>query len=684
MRISHAQENKFSSLLALVAFFGVAIFFAPQTASASALLLSSSTGTHLVDSTFDISIILDTQGKSVNAVDVDLRFPADMLQLVSPKTNLSVISIWTSQPQFNNQTGRIRLQGGIPGGVNLRNALISTVTFRVKSVGTAILRFGDESKVLLNDGLGTDDLSKRGDAIFTLLLPPPGGPIVVSDTHPDQSVWYRDSTVALKWSNKEAVQGYSYILNGDPASTIDDTSEGVRESISYSSLSDGQHYFHIKALRDGLWGGRTHFSIKIDSTPPAVFPIDILPASHTTSRDPIIKFSTTDSHSGLQHYELKMVPLKPSAEGTAVGDESLFIETESPYIAPKLGIGPYDVIVRAYDNAGNFQEVVERLTITDNLFGSISAEGVFLFGFLVSWAWLITILILIIVALAGVMIGVRRWHRNLDRQRAARELPEMIRTQLDDLKKMKGKYSVPLALLLMLGTLFTLPLSVVLAQQIELAPPLVTTVSRNVSNNEIFYVGGKTESPDIELVLYTQNLSTGETQSYALKSDKKGEWFYRHNTFLSTGRYLLWTQAKIGEQLSPPSPQIEMQVGKAAIQFGVSRISYETLYMLIIAALSLIILVFIILILIDYRRGREKHKRFLKEFNEVEESIRRGFAILRRDIQKEIEALQKLKLNKRLEEEEEERERQLLRDLEEVERRIGKELWDVQKVEDVS
>jgi uncharacterized membrane protein len=683
MQTCHSKENKIFGFFAWAAVFCAAFLFAPHSANAAALLLSPSSGTFTVDSTFDVSIILDTQGKSVNALDVDLRFPADKIQLVSPKTSVSVISVWTSQPQFNNQTGRIHLQGGIPRGVNLSNALVATITFRVKSVGSAILRFSDESKVLLNDGLGTDDLSRREDAVYTLVLPPPAGPVVVSETHPDQSQWYPISTAILKWASEEEVQGYSYILNDDPVTAIDDTSEGVRNTVSYKTLADGRHYFHIKSLREGAWGGSTHFGVKIDTEPPARFPVDILPGSYTSTRDPVIKFSTTDALSGLQRYELKVVPLTPKPNGDGeVGDQPLFIEVESPYIAPKLDIGPYDVIVRAYDNANNYQEVVTRLTITDKLFGSVSREGIFLFGFLIPWFWIIILLIAIILGLLLVMAGVRHWHVKLDKQRKDKELPDMIRNQLEDLKRLKGKYTVQLALLFMLGALFAAPISTVFAQQIELAPPLVTTVSRNVSNNEIFYVGGKTESADTDLVLYTQNLSTGETQSYALKSDKKGEWFYRHNAFLSTGRYLLWTQAKIGEQLSPPSPQIEMQVGKAALQFGVSRISYETLYMLIIAGLLIVIVVFIVLIVLDYRRVHRKHLAFKKEFGEVEESIRRGFAVLRRDIQKEIEAMQKLKLNKHLVEAEEERERQLLRDLEDIERRIGKELWDVQKTED--
>jgi len=42
----------------------------PLTASAAILSLSPNSGTFSVGSTFDVSIFLDTQGKSINVIDV--------------------------------------------------------------------------------------------------------------------------------------------------------------------------------------------------------------------------------------------------------------------------------------------------------------------------------------------------------------------------------------------------------------------------------------------------------------------------------------------------------------------------------------------------------------------------------------------------------------------------------------
>jgi hypothetical protein len=71
----------------------------------------------------------------------------------------------------------------------------------------------------------------------------------------------------------------------------------------------------------------------------------------------------------------------------------------------------------------------------------------------------------------------------------------------------------------------------------------------------------------------------------------------------------------------------------------------------------------------------------MKEIHEAEESIRRGFAVLRRDVQAELAVVGKIKLTKELSQEEKQRESELLRDLDWVERMIGKEVWDVEQRE---
>ena len=69
----------------------------------------------------------------------------------------------------------------------------------------------------------------------------------------------------------------------------------------------------------------------------------------------------------------------------------------------------------------------------------------------------------------------------------------------------------------------------------------------------------------------------------------------------------------------------------------------------------------------------------MKEVREAEEAVRRGLAVLRRDIEAELAFVNKLKLSKTLTDEENAMEERLLKDFQEVERYIGKEIWDIEK-----
>ena len=659
-------------------------FGAPGYAAAATVSVSPASGTFITGSTFDVSIFLDTEGKDVNTVKVSLEFPPDKLQLVSPSLGKSIVGVWMSQPVFDNQRGVIEFMGGIPNGINVSNGLIAKMTFRARGVGRAHLRFGSDSRVLLNDGLGTDDLNNTHNGVYNLVLPLPRGPVVASETHADQGQWYPNSTVVFGWRVDVNISGYSYVLNDLPVDFPDNISEGVRKSVVYKNLSDGVHFFHIKGLRNGIWGGTTHFAVSVDTSPPAVFPIRISPSKKTSSREPIIKFETSDSFSGIERYEIKFISLSPS-DLHNTSSNPIFIETTSPYVqGSALDLGSYDVVVRAYDKAGNYREVVERMKIVSVIFEIVAEGGVRIKdAFTIAWIWIFLAAGVVISILGYFAYRIQRWHIAVDLKRARKDLPSQVKDKLEELQKYREKYGKNLVIFFALASSFALLFfgTPVLAQQVELSPPLVTILSKDISNEEIFYVGGKTDAANVEIIIYMQSLQSGETISQRVSSDKNGDWFYRHPKFLASGNYLLWTQSRIGDLVSPPSPQIQMSVEPTAIQFGASRIGYQMLYLVFVIVLLMVVAVLVGFIIFHAHGGRKKHKRFMKEVSEAEESIRRGFAVLRRDIEAELEIVKKARLNKALSEEAKKREAQLLRDLQWAQQYIVKEVWDIEEAE---
>ena len=660
-----------------VAIFGCAIVFLfPGHVEAAQLFLSPSTGSFATESIFDVSVFLDTEGETINTLDIFIGFPPDKLQIVSPGIGgQSIIGIWTGVPSYDNQKGVIHLRGGMPDGINVNRGLIAKFTFRGRHTGTAAVKFLDNTRVLLHDGKGTDVLNESSNAVYGIVLPPSQGPLVVSETHPVQSFWYPLTTALLRWEEIQGASGYSYILSNRPSDIPDSISEGDDQSVSYTNLSEGTHYFHVRAKREGTWGGVSHFVVNVDTELPAAFPVTVAPSSRTTSKNPIISFQTTDVGSGLDRYEYRLVSLNPSDDS----GYSFFVETSGDEVL-SLDLGSYDIIARAYDKAGNYRDSVQRIRIVTPFFQFINGDGLRVLGLItISWFWVFVLGILFAVFLWRLGIRVRTWHHGVIERHEIKELPREVREKLHELKKYRQKYGKALLLLLVFSGLFFGNFA--FAQQIEISPPFIATVSRNISNEEIFYVGGKTDEADVEVVIYLQNLQTGETRSQAVKSDRKNEWFYRHNTFLSTGNYLLWAQTIRGDELSPPSPQITMTVQSTAIQFGASRFSFEIIYLILVILLSFVVAGLVAYISFHAYHGRKKHSAFMKEVREAEESVRRGFAVLKRDIQEELKLIHKMKNTRTLSEEERKQEDELLKDIAWAEQYIGKEIWDIEKAD---
>jgi len=409
----------------------------PLTAKAAgaSLYFSPNSGTFYVGSTFDVSIFLNTGGENVNAVQADLKFDPTKLQIASPTAGKSFISVWVSQPTYSNIEGTASFQGGIPSpGINTSAGLISTITFRAIDPGETTILFSDSSRVLLDDGKGTDILTSRGRGVYTLRIPPPEGPKVFSSTHPDQNKWYKNNNPTFSWEKEEGVTDFSFSLDFDPQGIPDNISEGDGTSISFTGLEDGIWYFHVKAKKADVWGGTSHYLVRIDSTSPASFQIEVSPSPETSLSQPVVSFITTDALSGFDHFEIKVIDITPGREDREI---SFFIEAASPYKLPALEVGKYMIVVRAFDKAGNWRDESVKIKIIPKGIG-LTREGIYLFEIFLSWWLIILAVILILILVAFVLI---RWLKKQKRVREGvkQKLRQRERKLKEDGKKIKVK-----------------------------------------------------------------------------------------------------------------------------------------------------------------------------------------------------------------------------------------------------
>jgi len=406
------ERRKKINILA-IALFLLFIFPLNSRAEGASFYFSPNSGTFYVGSTFDVSIFVNTGGNNINAVGAEIKFDPKKIQIANPTTGRSFISVWVAQPAYSNTGGTASFQGGVPSpGVNTSSGLISTITFRAIAPGETTIYFSDSSRVLLNDGKGTNILSSMSRGVYNITMPPPEGPKVYSSTHPDQNKWYKNNNPTFSWEKEEGFVEYSYSINNDFGDVPDNVSEGSYSSVSYTELGDGIWYFHVKAKKGDVWGGTSHYIVQIDSSPPASFIVDFEPklkAPIMTSREPIISFITTDALSGIDHYELKVIDFNASGKNEA----GFFTEVSSPYKLPSLSTGEHEIVVRAFDVAGNWKDNSQKIEVipAEKAF-YFTKTGMSIWMFFFSWGQVIVFLAVLIISI--LILSVFWWKKDRD------------------------------------------------------------------------------------------------------------------------------------------------------------------------------------------------------------------------------------------------------------------------------
>ena len=146
----------------------------PAFTFGAVLYLDPKEGEYGLGDHFGIKIRIDPEGECINTISVDLSFPNDILIFEGADFGDSIVTIWVERPSSLdtkkiNETGKISLSGGIPGGYCGRipgdpgmTNVIGEIRFFVPSmvVGeatekTAEIKILNTSQVFLNDGRGT-------------------------------------------------------------------------------------------------------------------------------------------------------------------------------------------------------------------------------------------------------------------------------------------------------------------------------------------------------------------------------------------------------------------------------------------------------------------------------------------------------------------------------------------------
>lgn len=153
------------------------LFFIPKTLAAE-LYLETSKNEYYLNETFIIDVSIDVyNNESINAVEVYLKFPNNILEVKDFSTGNSILT-FIENPKINQEQGLISFTGIIPGGYSGRipgdpgkSNLLGKIIFYSISEGSVEIVFQNNSQALLGDGKGT--LAKLSTGGIIIEVQPP-------------------------------------------------------------------------------------------------------------------------------------------------------------------------------------------------------------------------------------------------------------------------------------------------------------------------------------------------------------------------------------------------------------------------------------------------------------------------------------------------------------------------------
>ncbi len=347
------------------------LFLFPFSTWAATLSISPNTGVYNAGSNFTVRVIVNTQGKSINAAEGNLKFNPQELSVVSVDRSSSIFNLWVTEPTFSNSAGTINFSGGLPSGYTGASGNVFNITFKAKSASDARLSLTGGS-VLANDGQGTNVLSSMNGGTFTIqplstsptpevveYVPPantPGLPQIISKTHADQQSWYPNKEALLQWTLPAGITQVRTLLDDQPTTIPTKVYEDPISEIRLTDLPEGVSYFHLQFRNADGWGRVAHYRLAVDSVKPESFTITQIESNDYSNPEQVLKLVTEDKTSGVSRFQIKIDNQEPY--------EFVDKDKKAEVTLPRLETGYHAIIIEAFDQAGNSVIATYSFTIT--------------------------------------------------------------------------------------------------------------------------------------------------------------------------------------------------------------------------------------------------------------------------------------------------------------------------------
>jgi len=348
----------------------IAVLGFANVAFGATLGINVSQDTFKVGDQFNADIKIDSEDVGINVVQATIKFSSAVLEVVSIDKTGSAFNFWIQDPTFDNTTGEITFVGGSSSGLVGKSLQTLRVVFKAKGLGQSDLVFSDGA-ITASDGSGTNVLTAMNKTSITIAstvsgttsnvqliertpieaASAPAKPSVTIPLYPAPAQWYNTSSkFTANWTLPNDISAVATVLDKNPT-TSPTESKGIYNNESFSALSDGIWYLHVRFYNNMGWGATNNYRIAIDTVPPSTFDINFSNGVSSDNPAPEITYKVTDQLSGVDHYYIQI-------------DSGEKVDTElRTYTLPSQSPGKHTIKVGAQDKAGNKVENTAQFEI---------------------------------------------------------------------------------------------------------------------------------------------------------------------------------------------------------------------------------------------------------------------------------------------------------------------------------
>lgn len=339
------------SLFFLVFFVGVGTLFVASAQASAVFSLVADHDRYEVGDVIGVRVVLDSEDIAMNALEMNVLYDTQKLSFLDADTHYSLVKLWIGAIEQDAHTGSILMRGGLPHpGYRGESGLITTLFFKVVEPGKSFIRFGDRSRILADDGLGTSIPLSFNSLNLTIDDIVFRGPLITSETHPDNIWGDIEKPIIRLIPPEEKIEGYSYSLSRNPLINPDSVIDIVEEIVNFENLEDGVWYFKVSSYSLSFgWSSVSTHRLLVDHELPSQ-------VSVIFNDDNSLSFFAEDRLSGIDHFEVAFVK-----DGDVVDRAMLQFKKIDGYLLSGFSHAG-TLFVRVYDRAGNMLETSQKIS----------------------------------------------------------------------------------------------------------------------------------------------------------------------------------------------------------------------------------------------------------------------------------------------------------------------------------